>query len=80
MTSKNDILTSVRGKLLAEGMSHFAEVPQDLGTDFKKQGGLVGAAFGTSAGAYATEYGLDAAVPTAVVIGIMGYFGAKAGS
>jgi len=81
MTSqKNDILVSVREKLLVEGINHFAEVPQDLNADFKKQGGWMGTAFGASAGTSALEHGLGAAVPVAVVVGIMGYFGAKAGS
>lgn len=76
MTSKNDILVTVREKLLAEGMNYFAGVPQDLNADFKKQSGWMGVTSGT----LAMEHGFDAAVPAAVVVGIIGYFGAKAGS
>ena len=90
MTSKkNDIFVSVRQKLLDEGQSQFPKVPQDLKSDFEKQGGwagamsgaTAGAALGTLAGLSMPELGLVAAVPVAVVLGIVGYFGgAKAGS
>lgn len=84
MTSqKNDIFVSVREKLLEEGRNQLAEAPQDLKGNFKKQGGwagaMIGAATGASLGAVVgpsiPELGLAAAVPVAVVFGIIGYFG-----
>ena len=84
MTSqKNDIFVSVREKLLEEGRNQLAEVPQDLKANFKKQGGWAGAMIGAIAGAGLgavigppiPEIGLAAAVPAAVVFGIIGYFG-----
>jgi len=86
---KNDILASVREKLLTEGQNQLPKVPQDLKSDFKKPGGWAGAMSGAAAGAALgslagfamPELGLVAAVPVAVVLGIVGYFGgAKAGS
>lgn len=86
---KSDILASVREKLLAEGQNQLPKVPQDLKSDFKKPGGWAGAMSGAAAGAALgslagfamPELGLVAAVPVAVVLGIVGYFGgAKAGS
>jgi len=90
----DDILAPVRQKLLDEDQNKLAKVPQDLRADFGKQGGWAGLVSGASAGAalgaYATtaiagtaipDLGLVAAVPLAVIVGIMGYFGgAKAGS
>lgn len=86
---KSDILASVREKLLAEGQNQLPKVPQDLKSDFKKPGGWAGAMSGAAAGAALgslagfamPELGLVAAVPVAVVLGTVGYFGgAKAGS
>lgn len=86
---KNDILASVREKLLTEGQNQLPKVPQDLKSDFKKPGGWAGAMSGAAAGAALgslagfamPELGLVATVPVAVVLGIVGYFGgAKAGS
>lgn len=90
MTSlKDDVLASVRQKLLDEDQAQLAKVPQDLKADFGKQGGWAGAVSGASAGAALgafagtamPEIGFVAAVPIAVVVGIIGYFsGAKVGS
>lgn len=86
---KNDILAPVREKLLNEGQNQLPKVPQDLKSDFRKPGGWAGAmsgavagvALGSLAGITMPELGLVAAVPVAVVLGIIGYFGgAKAGS
>ena len=86
---KNDILASVREKLLNEGQNQLPKVPQDLKSDFKKPGGWAGAMSGATAGAALgalagismPELGLVAAVPLAVILGIIGYFGGvKAGS
>ena len=97
-SSNDDILKSVREKLLAEGQDHLAKVPKDLEGNFKKQGswagvisgvatgaalggfaGTAGAVLGGFAGSAIPEIGFVAAVPVAVIVGIMGYFGAKAG-
>ena len=80
---KNDILAPVREKLLNEGQNQLPKVPQDLKSDYKKPGGWAGAISGAVAGATLgsfvgiamPELGLVAAVPMAVVLGIIGYFG-----
>ena len=86
---KDDILAPVRQKLLEEGQHQLAKAPEDLEANFEKQGGWAGAISGATAGATLGAHfgvatlgpGFVTAVPLAVIVGIIGYFGgAKAGS
>jgi hypothetical protein len=75
---KDDVLAPVRQKLLDENQQLLVKPPQDLETDFVKLGGRAeGIAF---TGAGGTKLQFVAAVPAAVVAGIVGYLGGlKAG-
>ena len=66
MTSRSyDILAPVRQKLLEEGQPKLLRAPQELQGNFKKHGGTA-----------QPRAGFVAAVPLAVIGGIIGYFGA----
>jgi len=74
---KDDILEPVRRKLLDEGQQLLVKTPQDVGANFVKQG--VGAGAGASADTAATKLWLVAAVPAAIIAGIIGYLGGPTG-
>lgn len=85
----DDVLAPVRQKLLDESQQELLKVPQDLNTNFEKQGGWAGAFSGATAGAALGAHvsiitmgtGLVATVPLALIGGVIGYFsGGKAGS
>lgn len=70
---KDDILAPVRQKLLDEGQHLLVRPPQDVGANFVKQGGRAEASASVSTAARKLEF--VAAVPAAIVAGIIGYFG-----
>ena len=68
---KDDILAPVRQKLLDENQHLLVKPPQDLETNFVKQGGQAGrAALRDDAG---TKLQFVAAVPAAIAAGIIEY-------
>ena len=70
---KDDILAPVRQKLLDEGQHLLVRLPQDVEANFVKQSGRAEA--GASVGTAAKKSGFVAAVPAAIIAGIIGYFG-----
>lgn len=75
---KDDILAPVRQKLLDEGQQLLVKTPQDVEANLIKQGGNAG--MGASADTAATKLGLVAAVPAAIIAGIIGYLGGPKGT
>lgn len=71
-SQKNDILAPVRQKLLDENQQLLVKPPQDLEANFVKLGGQAEKARLAGAGA---KLLFVAAVPTAVVAGILEYLG-----
>ncbi len=69
MNLKEDILDPVRQKLLDENQQLFVRPPQNLEANFVKSGGRA------KGGAAGTKLQFVAAVPAAVVVGIIGYLG-----
>lgn len=70
---KDDVLASVRQALLDENQHRLVNLPQDLETNFVKPGGRAEKAVLT--GAAGTKLQFVAAVPAAVVAGILEYMG-----
>lgn len=74
---KDDILAPVRQKLLDEGQHLLVRPPQDVEANFVKQSGRAEA--GASVGTAATKLEFVAAVPAAIIAGIIRYFGGPKG-
>jgi len=70
---KDDILAPVRQKLLDENQHLLVKPPQDLEANFVKSGGSAEKAALT--GAAGTKFQFVAAVPAAIVAGIVEYLG-----
>ena len=78
ISTKDDILAPVRQKLLDENQHLLVKPPQDLEANFVKPGGRAERAVVT--GAAGTRLQFVAAVPAAIVAGIIEYLGGpKAG-
>ena len=70
---KDDILAPVRQKLLEENQQLLVNLPQDLEAKFVKPGGRAESAGLTGAAAAILQF--VAAVPAAIVAGILEYLG-----
>ena len=70
---KDDILAPVRQKLLDENQHLLVKPPQDLETNFVKQGGQAGRAILRDAAGIKLRF--VAAVPAAIAAGIIDYLG-----
>ena len=70
---KDDILAPMRQKLLDENQHLLVKLPQDLDTSFVKLGSRVGR--GVLTGTGGTRLQFVAAVPAAIVAGIIEYLG-----
>lgn len=69
----DDFLALVRQKLIDEGQHLLVRPPQDVEANFVKQGGR--AEMAASVGTAAKKLGFVAAVPVAMIVGIVGYLG-----
>ena len=67
---KDDILASVRQKLLEDNQQMLVNLPQDLEANFVKSSGRA-----APSGAAAAKLQFVAAVPAAIVAGILEYLG-----
>lgn len=73
ISTKDDILGPVRQKLLDENQQLLVKCPQELETNFVKAGGQAKRAVVT--GLAGTKLQFVAAVPAAIVAGILEYLG-----